>query len=60
MTLAAPIHPTRRTEYLEAVATVLAQHGERGDGLAFRIGRELQSKYMHALPDIRRVSRSRR
>jgi hypothetical protein len=37
MTLAQPIHPTRRAEYLEAVAAALAQYSDRGDGLANRI-----------------------
>ena len=58
MTLSTPVHPSRRAEYLAAVAAVIAQYPERGDGLAFRIGRELQSRYMHARPDIRRVARS--
>jgi hypothetical protein len=59
MTLAAPIHPTRRAEYLEAVAALLAQYPERGDGLTFRIGHELQPRFMHASPQLRHVARSR-
>jgi hypothetical protein len=61
MSLATPIHPSRRGEYLEAVALMLAQYPERGDGLAFRIGRELQPRFMHAPPRLNGgVARSRR
>jgi hypothetical protein len=60
LTLATPVHPSRRTEYLEAVAALVAQSGEHGDGLTFRIARELQSRFMYAMPDLRAVSRSRR
>jgi hypothetical protein len=61
LTLAAPVPPSRRGEYLEAVATLLAQYPERGDGLANRIGRELQSRYMDAMPRLNGgVARSRR
>jgi hypothetical protein len=60
MVLAAPIPPSRRGEFLEAVGLVLAQHSERGDGLANRLGRELQPQFMSALPNIRHIARPRR
>lgn len=60
LTLSAPVHPSRRSEFLEAVAALVAQSGERGDGLTFRLARELQPKFMCAMPDLRAVARSRR
>jgi hypothetical protein len=60
MTIAAPIPPSRRSDFLEAVATILRQPNERGPGLANRIGRELQLRYMHAPPNMHATARSRR
>jgi hypothetical protein len=57
---AKPLHARDRSPFLEAVATVLAQYPERGDGLAHRIGCELQSRYLHAAPNMLAVARSRR
>ena len=58
--LAQPLAPSQRGPYLEAVALVVSEQAERGDGLTFRIARELQSRFMHAAPDIRHTARSRR
>lgn len=61
MTLAQPIHPSRRAEYLQACAVLLEQYPERGDGLANRIGRELQGRFMDGMPKLNGgVARSRR
>ena len=59
MSLSTPLHPSRRAEYLEAVAAAIAEYPERGDGLTNRVARELQGRYMHALPNVR-SSRARR
>ena len=60
MVLATPIHPSRRAEYLQAVAALLAQYPERGDAVAHRLGCELQGRFMHAMPNLRTAARSRR
>jgi hypothetical protein len=52
MTLATPIHPSQRAPFLEAVAALLAEHPERGDGLVNRLGREMQPRFMHARPNL--------
>jgi hypothetical protein len=60
MSLSEPIPPSRRDEYLRAVAALVGQHPEHGPGLCFRIARELQSQFMRSLPNMHNVARSRR
>jgi hypothetical protein len=45
MTLAAPLHPTRRGAFLEAVMQEAAKHAETGPGLINRIARALQRRF---------------
>jgi hypothetical protein len=61
LVLAQPLAPSQRDDFLRAVAEVLAQHPERGDGLTHKIGVELQTRFRAAPPpDLRRIARSRR
>jgi hypothetical protein len=45
MTLAAPLHPARRSAFLEAVVLEASRYGAIGPGLLNRIGRELQKRF---------------
>ena len=47
MSLSTPLHPSRRAEYLEAVAAAIAEYPERGDGLTNR-GRPRATGALHA------------
>lgn len=58
--LATPLPRSQRAPFLEAVGALVAQYPERGDGLVHRIAVEMQSRFMHAMPDLQRVARSRR
>ena len=60
LSLSEPIPPSRRDEYLRAVAALVGQHPEHGPGLCFRIARELQSQFMRSRPNMHNVARSRR
>jgi hypothetical protein len=61
LVLAEPLAPSQRGAFLEAVAALLAQQPERGDGVVHRLGIEMQARFRAAPPPVRLgVPRSRR
>jgi hypothetical protein len=50
MTLAAPLHPHRRSAFLQAVVEEASKHSEIGPGLVSRIGRAVQKTFLIANP----------
>ena len=61
MVLATPLPPQNRSRFFEAVSAEVQARGADcvGPGTPHRIGRQLQSQFLYALPQLRREPRSR-
>jgi hypothetical protein len=56
MTLAEPLHPTRRSAFLAAVIAEASRHVEVGPGLISRIARTMQKTFAGPMPTTRSVT----